>query len=42
MPYSIIRQLPGSVQHVLPKHAQDTYKRKFNRAYNVDAWHLKQ
>lgn len=34
MPYSKITELPESVQHVLPKHAQDIYKEAFNSAYD--------
>lgn len=34
MPYSSITELPESVQHVLPKHAQDIYKEAFNSAYD--------
>jgi cation transport regulator len=33
MPYSNIDDLPESVRHVLPKHAQDIYKEAFNSAY---------
>ncbi len=34
MPYSDIDELPGGVQHVLPKHAQDIYKEAFNSAWD--------
>lgn len=34
MPYASIHELPDSVQHVLPKHAQDIYKEAFNSAYD--------
>ncbi len=34
MPYKAINELPESVQHVLPKHAQDIYKEAFNSAYD--------
>jgi cation transport regulator len=34
MPYSNINELPDSVKHVLPKHAQDIYKEAFNSAYD--------
>jgi len=34
MPYSNTTELPESVQHVLPKHAQDIYKEAFNSAYS--------
>lgn len=33
MPYKKISDLPDSVQHVLPKHAQEIYKEAFNSAY---------
>lgn len=33
MPYRSTRELPDSVQHVLPAHAQDIYKEAFNSAY---------
>lgn len=33
MPYQTINELPDSVKHVLPKHAQDIYKEAFNSAY---------
>jgi cation transport regulator len=33
MPYRNIDELPESVKHVLPKHAQDIYKEAFNHAY---------
>jgi len=33
MPYKTINELPESVQHVLPKHAQDIYKEAFDSAY---------
>ncbi len=33
MPYKSINELPESVRHVLPKHAQDIYKETFNSAY---------
>lgn len=34
MPYETITELPDSVKHVLPKHAQDIYKEAFNSAYD--------
>lgn len=34
MPYKNTSELPDSVQHVLPKHAQDIYKEAFNSAYD--------
>jgi cation transport regulator len=33
MPYKSISELPDSVKHVLPAHAQDIYKEAFNSAY---------
>jgi len=33
MPYASINELPESVKHVLPKHAQDIYKEAFNSGY---------
>lgn len=33
MPYKTTSELPDSVQHVLPDHAQDIYKEAFNSAY---------
>jgi cation transport regulator len=33
MPYTKISDLPESVKHVLPKHAQDIYKEAFNHAF---------
>ncbi len=34
MPYSSKNELPESVKHVLPSHAQDIYKEAFNSAYD--------
>ncbi|MCI1749294.1 MAG: putative cation transport regulator ChaB [Acidipropionibacterium sp.] len=34
MPYDNIDELPESVQHVLPKHAQDIYQAAFNSAFD--------
>ena len=34
MPYRSTNELPSSVKHVLPKHAQDIYKEAFNSAFN--------
>jgi len=34
MPYKTTNELPDSVQHVLPKHAQDIYKEAFNSAWD--------
>jgi cation transport regulator len=34
MPYSINAQLPDSVRHVLPPHAQDIYREAFNHAWD--------
>lgn len=33
MPYRSINDLPESVRGVLPKHAQDIYKKAFNSAH---------
>jgi cation transport regulator len=33
MPYQSIEELPDSVRHVLPEHAQQIYKEAFNHAY---------
>ena len=33
MPYSINSELPPSVRHVLPPHAQDIYREAFNHAF---------
>jgi cation transport regulator len=33
MPYKSTNELPDSVKHVLPAHAQDIYKEAFNSAY---------
>jgi cation transport regulator len=33
MPYKSIEDLPDSVRHVLPSHAQEIYKKAFNAAY---------
>ena len=34
MPYSNREELPESVRHVLPAHAQDIYKEAFNNAWD--------
>ncbi|MCB1117082.1 MAG: ChaB family protein [Chlamydiia bacterium] len=34
MPYKSIDELPKSVRHVLPKHAQEIYKEAFNSAWD--------
>jgi cation transport regulator len=34
MPYDTRDELPDSVQHVLPAHAQDIYKEAFNSAWD--------
>ena len=34
MPYANRSELPDSVQHVLPKHAQDIYKDAYNSAWD--------
>jgi cation transport regulator len=34
MPYDNLRDLPDSVQNVLPTHAQDIYMKAFNSAWD--------
>ena len=34
MPYKNVNELPNSVKHVLPSHAQDIYKEAFNSAWD--------
>lgn len=34
MPYKQTGDLPGSVRHVLPAHAQEIYKEAFNSAWD--------
>jgi cation transport regulator len=34
MPYASSDDLPPSVRHVLPSHAQDIYRAAFNNAYD--------
>lgn len=34
MPFRTTDDLPDSVQHVLPEHAQEIYKEAFNSAYD--------
>ena len=34
MPYQSLSDLPESVRHVLPKHAQEIYKEAFNSAWD--------
>lgn len=34
MPYRSKQELPDSVQHVLPEHAQEIYKEAFNSAWD--------
>lgn len=34
MPYKNVNELPDSVKHVLPSHAQDIYKEAFNSAWD--------
>mgnify|MGYP000844825235 CR=1 FL=1 len=34
MPYSSNRELPDSVRHVLPAHAQTIYQKAFNSAWD--------
>lgn len=33
MPYNTLKDLPNSVRHVLPLHAQEIYQASFNHAY---------
>lgn len=33
MPYDNLKELPESVRHVLPKHAQEIYQAAFNNAW---------
>lgn len=33
MPYKSLSDLPGGVQHVLPKHGEEIYLAAFNNAY---------
>lgn len=35
MPYRSKQELPDSVQHVLPAHAQEIYKEAFNSARSI-------
>lgn len=37
MPYAINADLPPSVRHHLPEHAQDIYREAFNHAYAAHA-----
>ncbi len=37
MPYNNVNDLPDSVQHVLPKHAQEIYQEAFNSAWDTYA-----
>lgn len=39
MPYASIKDLPNSVQHVLPAHAQEIYRASYNNAHKE--YHLK-
>lgn len=34
MPFKANQDLPDSVRHVLPKHAQDIYREAFNHAWD--------
>lgn len=34
MPYKNLSDLPESVKHVLPKHAQEIYKEAYNNAWD--------
>ncbi len=36
MPYRSKQELPDSVQHVLPAHAQEIYKEAFNSASGIN------
>lgn len=42
MPYSSIVDLPESVRHVLPEHAQKIYLAAFNRAWSSFSDELKE
>ncbi len=35
MPYDTLGDLPESVRHVLPKHAQEIYRAAFNHAWDT-------
>jgi cation transport regulator len=37
MPYRVNTDLPASVRHHLPEHAQDIYRAAFNHAYAAHA-----
>jgi len=37
MPYRVNAELPPSVRHHLPEHAQDIYREAFNHAYGAHA-----
>lgn len=37
MPYSANHELPPSIRHVLPEHAQDIYRAAFNNAWRQHA-----
>lgn len=37
MPYAVNQDLPLSVRHVLPPHAQDIYREAFNHAFEAHA-----
>ncbi|MEJ2378883.1 MAG: ChaB family protein, partial [Pseudolabrys sp.] len=37
MPYPVNADLPPSVRHHLPEHAQDIYREAFNHAYGAHA-----
>ncbi|MBY5343403.1 cation transporter [Rhizobium leguminosarum bv. viciae] len=37
MPYETNSDLPPSVQHALPRHAQDIYREAFNHAFKAHA-----
>ncbi|MFS8116108.1 ChaB family protein [Rhizobium jaguaris] len=42
MPYATKSDLPPSVQHSLPHHAQDIYREAFNHAFEAHASDLRQ
>ena len=42
MPYATNADLPASVRHHLPDHAQDIYREAFNHAYAAHAGDVRQ
>jgi cation transport regulator len=42
MPYRTNENLPGSVRHHLPSHAQDIYREAFNHAFAAHAGDARQ